>query len=90
MNIFQKLLLAPIRFYKRFVSPCTAPACRFTPTCSTYAVEAIQTHGALKGGILAFWRILRCSPLGGQGYDPVPPKGQFRLPHFRQGKPGHF
>ena len=53
-------------------------------------MEAIQTHGAVKGLILTVWRILRCNPLGGQGFDPVPPKGQFRLPHYWQGRKGHF
>ena len=48
------------------------PSCRFQPTCSQYAIEAIQKHGALKGGALAFWRILRCNPFSKGGYDPVP------------------
>lgn len=74
MSIFARLLIAPIRFYQRFISPLTPPACRFTPTCSQYAVEALQTHGALRGSWLAIKRILRCHPWGGSGYDPVPPK----------------
>ena len=82
--------LALIRFYRKQISPTRPPCCRFIPTCSTYAVEAIQTHGAVKGLILTVWRILRCNPLGGQGFDPVPPKGQFRLPHYWQGRKGHF
>ncbi len=90
MNPAQRVLLAPIRFYKKYISPGLSDHCRFIPTCSTYAVEAIQTHGAVKGLILAVWRILRCNPLGGQGFDPVPPKGQFRLPHYWQGRKGHF
>lgn len=77
--IFQKirsffiiLLVVPIRFYQRFVSPLTPPACRFTPTCSQYAVEALRRHGPIKGLYLAVRRILRCHPWGGSGYDPVP------------------
>lgn len=70
--MFKRLLILPIRFYQRFISPMLPPACRFTPTCSQYAVEAIQKHGALKGLYLAFRRILRCHPWGGSGYDPVP------------------
>jgi len=68
----KRALLAIIRFYKRAISPYLPPSCRFTPTCSEYAAEAIQKHGALKGGGLAIWRILRCNPLCKGGYDPVP------------------
>ena len=66
------LLILPIKLYKRFISPLTPPSCRFTPTCSTYALEAIQKHGPIKGFWLAVKRILRCNPWGGSGYDPVP------------------
>ena len=66
------LLILPIRFYQRFISPLLPPACRFTPTCSQYAIEAIQKHGALKGLYLAIRCLLRCHPWGGSGYDPVP------------------
>ncbi|GHT39540.1 putative membrane protein insertion efficiency factor [Bacteroidia bacterium] len=66
------LALLPIRFYRACISPHTPAACRFTPTCSEYAIAAIQKHGALKGSWLAFRRILRCHPWGGYGYDPVP------------------
>lgn len=67
-----KLLILPIRFYQRCISPLTPPSCRFTPTCSQYAVEAIQRHGAIRGLYLATKRLLRCHPWGGHGYDPVP------------------
>lgn len=67
-----KVLICPIRFYQRFISPLTPPSCRFTPTCSQYAVEALQKHGPIKGLYLAIRRILRCHPWGGHGYDPVP------------------
>ncbi len=65
------LLLLLIRGYQRAVSPALPPACRFTPTCSQYAMEAISHHGACKGLLLAVGRILRCHPFCGGGYDPV-------------------
>lgn len=68
----KQLLLAPIRFYRKFISPHTPPSCRFQPTCSEYAYEAVDKYGILKGGRLAIWRILRCNPWGGSGWDPVP------------------
>lgn len=61
-----------IRGYKRFVSPMLPPSCRFYPTCSDYAYEAIEKHGLLKGGRLAIWRVLRCNPFCKGGIDPVP------------------
>ncbi|GAP72078.1 ribonuclease P [Candidatus Symbiothrix dinenymphae] len=66
------IALLPIWFYKYCISPLTPASCRFAPTCSEYAIEAIKKHGALKGGWLAFKRILRCHPWGGSGFDPVP------------------
>ena len=71
-KFFGKLLILPIRFYQRFISPLTPPACRYTPTCSQYAVEAIRRHGPVRGLWLAIKRISRCHPWGGSGYDPVP------------------
>ena len=68
------VLLALIRWYQRALSPLTPPKCRFVPTCSAYAIEAIERFGALKGGWLALKRVLRCHPWGGHGYDPVPQK----------------
>ena len=72
------LLTAPIRFYRFFVSPILPPSCRFTPTCSQYAIEAIEKHGPLKGLALAIRRLARCHPItwlgGSHGYDPVPPR----------------
>lgn len=73
----KRLLLALIRFYRESISPLRPPCCRFIPSCSTYAMEAIQVHGALKGSSLAIWRILRCHPFHKDKnyiYDPVPPK----------------
>lgn len=62
--------IGAIRFYKGFISPLLPPACRFWPTCSQYGVQAIQEYGPNKGVILIAWRLLRCSPFGGKGYDP--------------------
>ena len=70
----KKLLLTLIRFYRKHISPHFPPMCRYYPTCSCYAIEAIETHGALRGTLLALWRVLRCNPLSNGGYDPVPPK----------------
>ena len=67
-----RLLLCLIRFYRAAISPTHAPCCRFTPTCSQYALEAVEKYGAVKGGCLALRRILRCNPLCKGGYDPVP------------------
>lgn len=66
------LMCLPILFYRRCISPFTPPSCRFTPTCSEYALLAIRRHGPLKGLYLAVRRLLRCHPWGGSGYDPVP------------------
>ena len=69
----KKLLLALIQLYRRGISPYTPPSCRFRPTCSAYAYEAIQKYGAMKGGWLALKRLLRCHPFyKGDWYDPVP------------------
>jgi putative membrane protein insertion efficiency factor len=66
------LVLAIIRFYKRFISPALPSACRFEPTCSVYTYQAIEKYGVLKGGWLGVRRISRCHPLNPGGYDPVP------------------
>ena len=71
-SIPKRIMLGMIRFYRRFISPMFPPCCRFTPTCSAYALEAIQKYGALQGGYLAVRRILRCNPFHPGGYDPVP------------------
>lgn len=68
------LLLIPVFLYRKCVSPYMPDCCRFTPSCSVYAAQAILTHGACKGFGLAVWRILRCNPFCRGGYDPVPPK----------------
>ncbi len=66
------ILRIAIRCYRLVFSPVLPPACRFMPSCSEYALEAVAEHGAIRGGGLALWRVLRCHPWGGWGYDPVP------------------
>lgn len=68
----KRFLLALLRFYKREISPYLPPSCRFVPTCSEYAMQAVTKYGAVKGGYLAIRRILRCHPFHPGGYDPVP------------------
>ncbi|HEV8389809.1 MAG TPA: membrane protein insertion efficiency factor YidD [Dongiaceae bacterium] len=70
--ILRAALIAPIRLYQWTLSPLLGVNCRYAPSCSAYAIEAIATRGALRGGWLALRRILRCHPWGGSGYDPVP------------------
>lgn len=67
------LVSLPVRLYRATFSPIVGMNCRYLPTCSAYALEALETHGAIKGGWLTIRRIARCHPLGGHGYDPVPP-----------------
>lgn len=69
-----KILIKLIELYRKNISPHKIPCCRFTPTCSAYAIEAIQKRGAFVGTLLSIWRILRCNPLCKGGYDPVPEK----------------
>jgi conserved hypothetical protein YidD len=71
-KVTKKILIGLIRFYQGAISVHTPAACRFTPTCSQYAIEALQKYGIFKGSFLAIKRILRCNPWGGSGYDPVP------------------
>lgn len=77
MKPARELLSAPIRFYRRRISPFTQPSCRFRPSCSGYALTALKRHGALKGLLLSIWRVLRCNPFFRGGYDPVPPVGKW-------------
>jgi uncharacterized protein len=78
MKLLKQILIAPfvllIKFYQLFISPFTPATCRYQPTCSHYAKEALEKHGLLKGGWLAVRRIFSCHPFGGSGYDPVPEK----------------
>ena len=72
MTFLRELLILPIRFYRRFLSPLKPPTCRFHPTCSAYAIQAVRIHGVIRGSGLAVWRILRCQPFCKGGFDPVP------------------
>lgn len=72
------LLIAPIRFYQKFITPYTPATCRYYPTCSEYAVRSLRTHGAVKGTILTVWRLLRCNPWSSGGVDHTPERGRWR------------
>ena len=70
--MIKKAMIAAIKFYRKYLSPLKHTKCPYIPTCSEYGLEAIEKYGALKGGLLALWRILRCNPFHKGGYDPVP------------------
>jgi putative membrane protein insertion efficiency factor len=74
MNVLARIAALPLRFYRRVISPIKPATCRFQPTCSAYAIEALETHGLLRGLRLATWRVLRCQPFARAGWDPVPPR----------------
>lgn len=76
----RRALCVPIRGYQRIVSPWLGRNCRFTPSCSSYTMQAILTHGCIKGILLGAWRIARCNPLGKWGFDPVPEPGCWQNP----------
>lgn len=76
------VLALPVRFYRRFLSQALPPACRYEPSCSRYALEALNQHGGLRGAWLTLRRLSRCHPFGGSGFDPVPPRRD-ALPHGR-------
>lgn len=78
-GVLSALLILPIRFYQLAISPHLGANCRFTPTCSQYAIEALRVHGPCRGLWLALRRITRCHPWGGSGYDPVPPEKPRRV-----------
>ncbi len=73
MSLLRQAAILPIRFYQIVISPLLPKSCRFVPTCSAYAIEAITTHGIVRGSWLTLRRLCRCHPWGGSGYDPVPP-----------------
>ena len=78
MNAAQRVVLAPVQLYRRFLSPLKAqPSCRFHPTCSAYAVEAVTRHGVFKGTGLSLRRLLKCHPFHPGGFDPVPSLEEF-------------
>ena len=78
MILLRELLLAPVRLYRRLVSPVFGQRCRYYPSCSEYAVDAVRSHGAVRGLVLAVWRVLRCNPLSSGGIDPVENQRLFR------------
>jgi len=71
VKTIRRAVTAPIRVYQRFLSPALAPRCKYEPSCSRYAVQAIERYGILRGSVLAAWRLLRCNPWSHGGYDPV-------------------
>jgi putative membrane protein insertion efficiency factor len=68
----RKIIVEIIKFYKKYISPMKTTKCPYYPTCSTYGMEAVEKYGIIRGGFMAFWRILRCNPFSKGGYDPVP------------------
>ena len=78
MTAIRALFLAPIRLYQRFISPALPARCRYHPTCSAYAVEAVRGYGVFRGSVLAVWRLLRCNPWSAGGVDPVGSQRLFR------------
>lgn len=87
MSPLARLLALPVRGYRLFASPWVGHGCRFQPTCSAYALEALTRHGALRGGWLAVRRIGRCHPWGGSGHDPVPSQDPDEERHSHAGRP---
>lgn len=81
------LLTRLIVFYRTFISPMFGPRCKYHPSCSAYALRAIEVHGAAKGTALASWRLLRCNPFSKGGYDPVPAPGHWLPDVYPDGKP---
>jgi putative membrane protein insertion efficiency factor len=77
----KSLALGLLRLYKRWISPAFPPSCRYVPTCSEYAMEAVERYGALRGGMMAAWRVFRCHPLAKGGLDPVVKDGTGRTEH---------
>lgn len=77
----RNIVLLPIYAYRRLISPLIGPRCRYYPTCSNYAVEAIRTYGPLRGSLLAAWRVMRCNPFSDGGFDPVSEQQLFRRDH---------
>lgn len=74
----RQTLILFVRAYQVTLSPLFGDCCRFEPSCSVYMIEALKTHGAIKGLLLGLWRLMRCHPFGKYGYDPVPPKGKWK------------
>lgn len=87
----KRFMIWLIRLYKKYISPLKPACCRFTPSCSTYAIEAFEKRGFFAGFILTVWRILRCNPFCRGGYDPVPEHGFRRVAYdFPEGEYHHY
>ncbi len=84
---FRMALLGLIRFYRWGISPLLGPRCKYYPTCSAYALHAVEAHGAGKGSLLASWRLLRCNPFSKGGYDPIPGPGNWLPDVLPDGRP---
>ena len=80
MSLSTRIALAPIRLYRRLISPALPRRCKYHPTCSAYATQAIERYGILRGAVLAGWRLLRCNPFSHGGHDPVSAQRLFREP----------
>jgi uncharacterized protein len=80
VRFLRAVVIAPIRVYQRLISPGLPRRCKYHPTCSAYAVQAIERYGILRGSVLAAWRLLRCNPFSLGGYDPVTAQRLFRSP----------
>ena len=80
MSVASRIVLAPVRGYQRFISPALPRRCKYHPSCSAYAVQAVETFGILRGVVLAVWRVLRCNPFSHGGYDPVSAQTLFSTP----------
>ena len=80
MSLGARIVLAPVRAYQRFISPALPRRCKYHPTCSAYAVQAVQSYGILRGVVLAGWRVLRCNPFSHGGFDPVSAQTLFNAP----------
>jgi uncharacterized protein len=80
MSAGRRIVLVPVRFYQRAISPALPQRCKYHPSCSQYAVEAVERYGILRGAVLAAWRLLRCNPFSHGGYDPVSAQTLFRGP----------
>ena len=80
MKLLTQAWLLPVRVYQRAISPLLGPRCKYHPTCSAYAVQAVEEYGILRGSLLAGWRVLRCNPWSHGGFDPVSAQTLFRTP----------
>lgn len=87
--LIKNLFIKIVRLYQLLISPLLPPSCRYTPTCSRYAIEALEVHGAVLGSWLTLKRLLRCQPWGGHGYDPVPPRHGHKCPDEGHDKTRH-